>query len=156
MLMNQDLPFDVLEEARGLQLVFNRTPPEKQAAFVSASEVKLPQQKIIRPFVHAPSVGVSFEQVTGIEFTPDESGVADIQVTTTAPVPFDTVWQTDSQLNLFLYNARIPEHLQKPLLIRSAGTAVERILPHSGSEEDMDARIDILIRKKSALSGGPE
>ncbi|MDT8379533.1 MAG: type IV pilus secretin PilQ [Desulfotignum sp.] len=147
-LMNQDLPFDVLEEARGLQLVFYRPSPEKTGASVSGSEVELSQQKIIRPIVHAPSVGASFEQVTGIEFTPDESGFAEIQVTTTAPVPFDTAWQTDSQLNLFLYNARIPGHFQKPLLTRYAGTAVDRILPHSGSEEDMDARIEILIRKK--------
>ncbi len=56
----------------------------------------------------APLAEAPVGQVTGITFNSDESGFAYIRVNTTDPVPFDTAWQTDTQLDLILYTPGFP------------------------------------------------
>jgi type IV pilus assembly protein PilQ len=147
-LLNQDLAYEVLEEANGLQVVLNLPDSRINAASVSKPEINTSAQDTRLPQVSAPSAEPSAARVTGIEFNPDETGYADIQVTTTESVPYDTAWKTDDQLDLILYNARIPERLQRPLLTRYTGTAVDSVTPYPGSVDDTDARIEIRIREK--------
>ncbi|EMS78381.1 type IV pilus secretin PilQ [Desulfotignum phosphitoxidans] len=148
MLLNQDLAYEVLEEANGLQVVLNLPDSRINTASVSNPEINTSAQNTQLPQVSAPSSEPSPARVTNIEFNPDETGYADIQVTTTESVPYDTAWKTEDQLDLILYNARIPEPLQRPLLTRYTGTAVDSVTPYPGSVDDTDARIEIRIREK--------
>ncbi len=114
----------------------------------SGPDVTVSRQETTSPPPLSPASVMSSAQVTGIDVSPDDAGFTDIQVTTSDPVLFDTVWQTDTQLDLILFNARIPEYVQKPWETRYAGTAVDRVLPHPGYSDDMNAKIEILIREK--------
>jgi len=147
-LMNQDLPYEIDEEAQGLRVVWHLASSGKQPVSVSDPEMTLSQQGRIRPHIFGPSAGTASTRVTGMEFTVDDSGFADIQVTTTDPVLYDTVWQTDNQLDLILYKTRIPDDFRQPILTRYAGTAVDGITPVPGAPDDVDARIEIRIREK--------
>ncbi|MCF8075444.1 MAG: type IV pilus secretin PilQ [Desulfotignum sp.] len=148
MLLNQDLTYEVLEEANGLQVVLYLPDSQINAASLSNPEINTSAQNTRLPQVSAPSAEPSPALVTDIEFNPDEAGYADIQVTTTDSVPYDTAWKTDDQLDLILYNARILERLQRPLLTRYMGTAVDSVTPYQRSVDDTDARIEIRIREK--------
>ncbi|MFO7988864.1 MAG: type IV pilus secretin PilQ [Desulfotignum sp.] len=147
-LMNQDLPYEIDEEAQGLRVVLHLASSGKQPVSVSDPEMTLSQQGRIRPHIFGPSAGTASTRVTGMEFTVDDSGFADIQVTTTDPVLYDTVWQTDNQLDLILYKTRIPDHFRQPMPTRYAGAAVDGITPVPGAPDDVDARIEIRIREK--------
>jgi type IV pilus assembly protein PilQ len=147
-LMNQDLPYEVMEETRGLRLVFYQPTAESPDMSTSGPDVTVSRQETTSPSPLSPASVMSSAQVTGIDVSPDDAGFTDIQVTTSDPVLFDTVWQTDTQLDLILFNVRIPENVQKPWVTRYAGTAVDRVLPHPGSADDMNAKIEILIREK--------
>lgn len=147
-LMNQDLAYEVLEEANGLQVVLHLPDSRINVASPSNPEINTSVQNTVLPQIFAPASEPSAAQVTGIEFNPDEAGYADIQVTTTDSVSYDTAWKTDDQLDLILYNARIPERFQRPLLTRYTDTAVDSVTPYSGAADDTDARIEIRIREK--------
>lgn len=147
-LMNQDLPYEIDEEAQGLRVVLHLASSGKQPVSVSDPEMTLSQQGRIRPHIFGPSAGTASTRVTGMEFTVDDSGFADIQVTTMDPVLYDTVWQTDNQLDLILYKTRIPDHFRQPMPTRYAGAAVDGITPVPGAPDDVDARIEIRIREK--------
>jgi type IV pilus assembly protein PilQ len=147
-LMSQDLPYEIEEQAHGLRVVLYLASSGKQSASVSGPEMKISQQEQIRPHIFVPSAGSALARVTGIEFTHDESGFADIQVITSDPVSYDIAWQTDNRLDLILYKTRIPEHFQQPIPSRDAGIAVDGITPVPGGTDDVDARIGILIREK--------
>jgi len=147
-LLNQDLAYEVLEETNGLQVVLHLPDSRPHVAPPSNPEINTAVQNTASPQMSAPAAEPSAVRVTGIEFNPDEAGYADIQVTTTDAVSYDTVWKTEDQLDLILYNARIPERFQRPLRTSSTGTAVDRVQPHPGSAEDTDARIEIRIREK--------
>jgi len=147
-LMNQDLPYEIDEEAQGLRVVLHVASSGKQPVSRSDPEMTLSQQGRIRPHIFGPSAGTASTRVTGMEFTVDDSGFADIQVTTTDPVLYDTVWQTGNQLDLILYKTRIPDDFRQPILTRYAGTAVDGITPVPGAPDDVDARIEIRIREK--------
>ena len=147
-LMNQDLPYEIDEEAQGLRVVLHVASSGKQPVSRSDPEMTLSQQGRIRPHIFGPSAGTASTRVTGMEFTVDDSGFADIQVTTTDPVLYDTVWQTGNQLDLILYKTRIPDDFRQPIPTRYAGTAVDGITPVPGAPDDVDARIEIRIREK--------
>ncbi len=140
-LMNRDVAYEVVEEPRGLRMVLPVSSPEPDMNPFQHNNVRTAG-------IPGPAVKRSFTRVTGIEFNPGESGVADIQVFTTDPVSHDIAWQAGNQLDLVLYDTRIPEHFQKPMITGYAGTAVESILPHPGSPKDGDSRIEIRIREK--------
>jgi len=92
--------------------------------------------------LHTPAV------MTDITFHTAETGHADIQVETSHPVKYETIWQDQNRLKLHLYNTRIPDHHQRPLLTQYFMGAVEKILPKPGADNSTDADIDIMIREK--------
>jgi type IV pilus secretin PilQ/predicted competence protein len=85
-LMSQDLPYEIQEEAQGLRVVLHLASSGKQSASVSGPEMKISPQAQIRPHIFVPSAGTAVARMTGIEYSPDESGFADIQATITDPV----------------------------------------------------------------------
>ena len=148
-LMNQDLAYKVVEEPHGLKVVLPVSPSGNQSVPISKSEMPMFQQnKVQPPGISGQALKNSSARVTGIEFNPGESGVADIQVFTTNPVSHDIAWQTGNRLDLILYNTRMPERFQKPMITGYAGTAVESIQAFADPETDVDSRIEIQIRKK--------
>lgn len=147
-LMNQDLPYEIAEEARGLRLAVYTAVPGNKVARKPEPETGISGKKTVLPGMPAQAAGASSARVTGIDFIPDGAGFAEIQVSTTTPVPYDIAWQTDDQMDLILYRTRIPEQFQQPIRTRHAQSAVEGITPYPGTMGDTDARIGIRIREK--------
>ncbi len=148
-LMNQDLVYNVVEEPHGLKVLLPISSSGNQFVSTPKSDVPLIQQNRVQPSgISGQALEPSFARVTGIEFNPGESGVADIQVFTTNPVSHDIAWQTGNRLDLILHNTRMPERFQKPMVTGYAGTAVESIMARPDSETDVDSRIEIRIREK--------
>ncbi|MCF8090855.1 MAG: type IV pilus secretin PilQ [Desulfotignum sp.] len=151
-LLHQDLPYEVKEQGNDLQISLLKPRPAISQAVIeeSPSQPSLvssakDQDKPTSPEIVVPETGAV---MTGVEFNTSESGHADIRVKTTRPVRYETVWQTDSQLNLILHNTRIPAHHQRPLLTKYFKAAVDQILPRSGEDGTNDAKIEIMIREK--------
>jgi type IV pilus assembly protein PilQ len=152
-LLNQDLPYVVEARGNDLAVVLAQTLPETSGEHTSAAMA--PGTPVVsslpdtgQPGSPAPGVSQSTAKMTGIEFNTSQAGHADIQVTTTHPVRYDTVWQSDTRLDLILYNTRIPQHHQRPLLTRYHNSAVDRILPQHDPVDTQAATIEILIREK--------
>jgi type IV pilus assembly protein PilQ len=152
-LLNQDLPYEVEARGNDLAVVLTKTRPEISANDTSPAMAPAAQgmSSALDPELPGTSESVvprSAAWMTGIEFNTSEAGHADIQVTTSHPVRYDTVWQSDTRLDLNLYNTRIPEHHQRPLLTRYFKAAVDRILPQPDPVNTRDAKIEITIREK--------
>ncbi len=147
-LLNQDLAYEVREQASGLQVVLHVPDSRINTGSPSTPEPDTSVQNNIEPQIFASATKPTAAQVTGIQFIPDEAGYADIQVTTTHSISYDTAWKTDDQLDLILYNVRIPERFQRPLLTRNTVTAIDAVRPSPESADDTDARIEIRIREK--------
>jgi type IV pilus assembly protein PilQ len=147
-LMNQDLPYEIVEEAHGLRMAFYPAVPGNQAVRKSEPETDIPMKETIPSGISAQAAGTSSARVTGIDFIPDEAGFAEIQVSTTNPVQYDIAWQTDNQLDLILYRTRIPEQFRQPIVAGHPGGTVDGITPYPDAAGDMDARIGIRIREK--------
>lgn len=64
-----------------------------------------------------------------IDFVSEESGTSTVLLGTTEPVHYDIVTEGDNRLRLELYNTRIPEFRQRPLITTRFESAVNRISP---------------------------
>ncbi len=155
-LLNQDIPYSVTEQENHLQvtLFMDRAMAENTPEALGKTAVSEKQ---------LPSTGMSGENdnvqsksavsrtpavMTNITFNTAASGHADIQVETSHPVQYETIWQNENRLDLHLYNTRIPDHHQRPLLTKYFNAAVESILPKPGIKNSTDADIEIMIREK--------
>ncbi|MEE4365449.1 MAG: type IV pilus secretin PilQ, partial [Desulfotignum sp.] len=155
-LLNQDIPYAVTEQENQLQvtLFMDRAVAENTPEALEKSAVSDKQ---------LPSTAISGENdniqltsavsrtpavMTNITFNTAASGHADIQVETSHPVQYETTWQNENRLDLHLYNTRIPEHHQRPLLTKYFNAAVEKILPKPGTKNSTGADIEIMIREK--------
>jgi type IV pilus assembly protein PilQ len=155
-LLNQDIAYEVKEHGNDLQVVLF-TDPARQA-HTAEPAVKETAPKAWKPssempdatetMTAAPGDSHTSAVMTGISFDTTESGHARIQVDTSHPVQYETLWQSPDQLDVTLYNTRIPEHHQRPLLTKYYAAAVERILPKPGLDNGTDAKIEIMIREK--------
>jgi len=152
-LLNQDLPYEVTALDNDLEVVFPKTQPKLAGNMISAELVTAAKETSSALDAEQPdkseSVGFqSVAMVTGIEFNTRDTGHADIQVTTTQPVRYDTIWQSDTQLDLILLNTRIPERYQRALLPQGFKAAVDRVLPQPDSANIPDATIELTLREK--------
>jgi type IV pilus assembly protein PilQ len=152
-LLNQDLPYVVEARGNDLEVVLTKTQPEISGKTASAALAPgTPAVSSLldtgQPGTTEPAVSQSAARMTGVEFNTSEAGHADIHVTTTHPVSYDTVWQSDTRLDLILYNTRIPQHHQRPLLTQDFKSAVDRILPQHDPVDTQTATIEIMIREK--------
>lgn len=149
-LLNEDMTYVVAEEGADLNVVLAETSaPEADGSAVS-SETRAyaadpSESKQAEP---APSDSDTPALMTGIQFNTAETGQSDIMVETSHPVAYDVVWKSDDQMNLRLFNTRIPGHHQRPLLTQYFNSAVEQIRPGPDPESAADATVEIRIREK--------
>ncbi len=153
-LLNQDIFYAVTDQENQLQVtLFTDRPMAKKTLEpvekTTVSQRQQPSAEIsdvndnIQPKL---SVSRTPAVMTNITFNTAASGHADIQVETSHPVEYETIWQNENRLDLHLYNTRIPDHHQRPLLTKYFNAAVEKILPKPGRENSTD--IEIMIREK--------
>ncbi len=159
-LLNRDIPYEVKEHGNDLQVVLytNQTaadqlsqvavPSAGKTADAGAQKLSVKTSAVKETMASEPVVSHQPAVMTDIGFNITESGHADIQVETSHPVQYETIWQSENTLYLKLYNTRIPEHHQRPLLSKYFKAAVERILPGPGTDDSPDAKIEIMIREK--------
>lgn len=147
-LMNQDVAYEVVEEAQGVRVVLHVPPAGKKMVPILEPDIRPSPGETLSAVMPEPPVKPSASSVTAVEFNPDESGFADIQVFTTDPVSHDIAWQADNRLDLILYDTRVPERFQQPMFTGDAGTAVGSILARPDAAREVDARIEIQILEK--------
>ncbi len=161
-LLNQDIPYEVKEHGNDLQVVLftdqtgadhpsqdSVSPAGKTAdADPGPQKLSVKTSAVKETMASKPVVSRQPAVMTDIGFNITESGHADIQVETSYPVQYETIWQSENKLYLKLFNTRIPEHHQRPLLTKYFKAAVERILPGPGTDNSQDAEIEIMIREK--------
>ncbi|MCA1794512.1 MAG: type IV pilus secretin PilQ [Desulfobacteraceae bacterium] len=156
-LLNQDIAYEVKEQGNDLQIVLFTDPAGKahtaeqavkETAPKAARKPSTKMSETTKTMTAKPGLSDTSAVMTGIAFDTTESGHAQIQVDTSHPVRYETTWQSPDQLDVTLYNTRIPEHHQRPLLTKYFKAAVERILPRPGPDNGTDAKIEIMIREK--------
>jgi len=159
-LLNQDIPYEVKEYGNDLQVVLftNQTatdqllpvsmPQAGKTADTGQEKLPVKTAAMQETMASKPVVSTQPAVMTDIGFNITESGHADIQVETSHPVQYETLWQSENKLYLKLHNTRIPEHHQRPLVTKYFKAAVERILPGPGTDDSPDAKIEIMIREK--------
>ena len=154
-LLNQDIPYTVTEQENQLQVTLfpDRAAAENTPESFEETAVlqkPLPSLGLADVNENSPSEALSRTPavMTHITFDTTDSGHADIQVETSHPVKYETIWQNENRLHLHLFNTRIPDHHQRPLLTKYFNAAVEKIVPKSGTGHSTDADIAIMIREK--------
>ena len=143
-LLNQDLPYVVKEEGDRLGIVLqggsNATASKAPGTSRTAGKpLAMPKAETGLAIPETPA------ELTGIEFDTGEAGYSDIRIQTTHPVRYETRQGADDQLILVLYNTKIPDYHQRPLLTRYFNSAVERVDPKPAAK---DTRIHIKIREQ--------
>ncbi|MCG8635716.1 MAG: type IV pilus secretin PilQ [Desulfobacterales bacterium] len=156
-LLNRDLPYQVREEGSRLGIILRGEPAsaDKTAdkgispvlSDTGGTEVKeAGGDENIQTGI--PKISGETAEMTHIEFDTQPSGHSDIRIRTTRPVRYETRQISADQLVLILYNTKIPEHHQRPLLTRYFNSAVEQVNPEPVSGMSRDSRIDIRIREQ--------
>ncbi len=152
-LLNQDIPYEVLEEGEQLRVVLSMDQSgdkeasqllSKEVTTVSETVTATEKKEITPPLVVPETPAV----MTGIEFNTVPSGRSDIRVETNQPIHYDTSRQNDEKLNLNLYNTKIPVHHKRPLLTRYFNSAVESIEPKTSPANTKNSTIEINIREQ--------
>jgi len=147
-LLNQDIPYEVIEDGDKLRVVLSMGPMEKLADISSeqapSKEITIASAK--ENTSQNPLVLSDRSVMTNIEFNTTNSGKSHIRVDTSHPIKYDITSTTDNIVNLNLYNTKIPSHHQRPLLTRYFNSAVESIEPKIMPGKPEDSKIEIKIR----------
>ncbi len=148
-LLKKDASYEVTSEDTGLKISFNKEskvpvsidtkleiketssdklrnakePPalseqEKLVAKTTANKTVTPQIKKDKP-----------AWINRIDFSGEEGGKSTIIIGTTTPIKYDLKKIDDKKLLLNLYNTRLPEYRQRPLVTTRFQSAVDRITP---------------------------
>ncbi|MEA1947547.1 MAG: type IV pilus secretin PilQ [Thermodesulfobacteriota bacterium] len=148
-LLKKDASYEVTKEDTGLKISFNKEsgvpvsidtqleikekssdksqnakePPaaseqEKLDAKTTANKTVTPQIKKDKP-----------AWINRIDFSAEEGGKSTIIIGTTIPIKYDLKKIDDKKLLLNLYNTRLPEYRQRPLVTTRFQSAVDRITP---------------------------
>jgi type IV pilus assembly protein PilQ len=148
-LLKEDAPYEVAREDTGLKIIFKNksgisvsTDSEVEKKEKSDDESKnakdqlVPSEqeklganttanKIVEPQIkkHTPA------WINRIDFSDEEDGKSTIIIETTTPVQYQLKKIHDKKLQLNLYNTRLPEYRQRPLITTRFQSAVDRITP---------------------------
>ncbi len=151
-LLYEDLPYVVEAKDNALQVVLNKTRPEIETrqlpdgfASTAPATSSMDTESSVASDTRKPATAA---KMTHIEFNTTGAGHSDIRVTTTDPVRYDTFWQTDTRLELILYDTQIPAVHQQLLHARSSNAAVDRILPQPDPADSRNTKVEIMIREK--------
>lgn len=148
-LLKEDVSYEVAREDTGLKITFKNksgisvpTDSEVEKKEKSGHESKTTKaqpapseqeklganttvNKIVEPQIkkHPPA------WINRIDFSDEEGGKSTIIIGTTTPVQYQLKKIHDKKLQLNLYNTRIPEYRQRPLITTRFQSAVDRITP---------------------------
>ena len=155
-LLNDDLNYEMLEEAESLTVKLSGTKVpamkatgEKPVALVSQKieTDPAPLNSVTEPKEEKPTdFSDKAARMTDIEFNTMEDGTSDIIVKTTHPVRYDIIQGEDQKLYLNLYNTIIPKHHERPILTYYFKSAVESLMPMQMPGKEKDAKIEINTR----------
>nr|MBC8248002.1 type IV pilus secretin PilQ [Deltaproteobacteria bacterium] len=86
--------------------------------------------------------------VNRIDFTSEAEGKSAILIQTTRPVEYHIQKVADKQLQLKLFNTRIPDYRQRPLITTRFESAVDRITPFHSPASKTTALVSIELREE--------
>jgi len=86
--------------------------------------------------------------VNRIDFTSEAEGKSAILIQTTRPVEYHMQKVADKQLQLKLFNTRIPDYRQRPLITTRFESAVDRITPFHSPASKNTALVSIELREE--------
>ncbi len=86
--------------------------------------------------------------VNRIDFTSEAEGKSAILIQTTRPVEYHIQKVADKQLQLKLFNTRIPDYRQRPLITTRFESAVDRITPFHSPASKNTALVSIELREE--------
>lgn len=154
-LLTRDLSYQVREDGDRLGIILEgKTAPVGEVPVmegitpvvsVDTGKSAVPDVTVTSP-PGPPVIPGKKSELTRIEFDTRPTGHSDILVQTSHPVRYETRQVNQDFLTLILYNTKIPEHHQRPLLTRYFNSAVEQVIPKN--EPAGDSRIDIHIREQ--------
>jgi len=148
-LLNKDVSYEVTREDTDLKISFRKESKplvstdtklqkEEQAPDKSKSAKERPgvseQEKLVVKTTANETVKPQIKKdkpawINRIDFSGEEDGKSTIIIGTTTPVKYDLRKINDKNLLLYLYNTRLPEYRQRPLITTRFQSAVDRITP---------------------------
>ncbi len=148
-LLKKDASYEVTREDTGLKILFNKeskvpvstdTKLEvKEKSSVKSQNAKEPpaaseQEKLVAKTTANKTVTPQIKKdkpawINRIDFSGEEGGKSTIIIGTTTPIKYDLKKIDDKKLLLNLYNTRLPEYRQRPLVTTRFQSAVDRITP---------------------------
>lgn len=148
-LLKKDVSYEVTQEDTGLKISFKQdskisvspdTESEKKEKSTDESKnaMLLPASSEQERLVAKPTADKTAEpqikkdtpaRINRIDFSGEEGGKSTIIIGTTRPIQYQLKKIHDKKLQLNLYNTRLPEYRQRPLITTRFQSAVDRITP---------------------------
>jgi len=148
-LLKKDVSYEVTQEDTGLKISFKQdskisvspdTESEKKEKSTDESKNAklLPASSEQERLVAKPTADKTAEpqikkdtpaRINRIDFSGEEGGKSTIIIGTTRPIQYQLKKIHDKKLQLNLYNTRLPEYRQRPLITTRFQSAVDRITP---------------------------
>ncbi len=85
--------------------------------------------------------------VNRIDFASEKNGKSTVIIGTTAPAKYDIAKVTDTLLHLTLFNTKLPDYRERPLITTRFESAIDRIMPLRKSDSPMDSLFTIELRE---------
>ncbi len=141
--LKKDVPYEVTREGTGLKLSFSKTSKVKSSLVPKEiKKKKLNRKSDIKPDKNATVIHVGKNTkiltkdnptqpawINRIDFSSEDAGKSTIIIGTTKPVQYDIKKTAKKRLLLKLFNAKLPDYRQRPLITTRFESAVDRITP---------------------------
>ena len=166
-LLKKDASYEVTREDTGLKISFKKeaeilastdTESEKKEKTSDKSEnakekpASSEQEKVVAKTTAHKTVEPQIKKdkpalINRIDFSGEEGGKSTIFIGTTTPVKYDLKKINDQKLLLNLYNTKLPEYRQRPLITTRFQSAVDRITPVQTPDMKDTSLITIELRE---------
>ena len=118
-----------------------------------AETVEVEKPPVVEKDAAAPKMAPAAETeqtawVNRIDFTSDAEGKSALLIQTTRPVEYHIQKVADKQLQLKLFNTRLPDYRQRPLITTRFESAVDRITPFHSPASKNTALVSIELREE--------
>ena len=166
-LLKKDVSYEVTQIDTGLKISFNKeseisvatdTESEKKEKSsdesqnateppVSSEQEKLGEKTTASKTSSPQPKKDTVAWINRIDFSSEESGKSTIIIGTTTPIQYHLKKIHDKKLQLNLYNTRLPEYRQRPLITTRFQSAVDRITPVQTPDMKNTALVTIELRE---------
>ena len=138
--LNEDVPYEIAELDKALDFVLLDT--NSQVAESEAVETST-THSLAESLIHSGGA-----LVTDLQLNTDDKGRSDIRVETDQPVEYATSWESDTQVNLWLKNTKIPSQHKHLLPASYSNSPIESISSVEQGAGEGDSKISILLKEK--------